>query len=136
VTALVPILDVMIRIREASTADARDVARVHVRSWQAGYHGLLPAEYLDGLDPGQRASRYTFADMPATGPYTMVATDEHGICGLVTTGVARNPDTPAMGEIWALYVDPLRWRCGIGRHLTAAARARLRADGYAAPRCG
>ena len=26
-----------------------EVARVHVRSWQAGYRGLLPDAYLDGL---------------------------------------------------------------------------------------
>jgi hypothetical protein len=37
-----------------------DVARAHVRSWQAGYRGLLqvlPDAYLDGLRPEERPAR-------------------------------------------------------------------------------
>ena len=37
------------------------VARVHVRSWQVGYRGLLPDAYLDGLRAEERAERYNFA---------------------------------------------------------------------------
>ena len=36
-------------LRPAEPDDAMEVARVHVRSWQAGYRGLLPDAYLDGL---------------------------------------------------------------------------------------
>ena len=32
------------------------VARVHVRSWQVGYRGLLPDAYLDGLRAEERRS--------------------------------------------------------------------------------
>lgn len=36
-------------LRPALPADALAVARVHVRAWQVGYRGLLPAAYLDSL---------------------------------------------------------------------------------------
>jgi hypothetical protein len=44
-------------IRLAQASDARAIAEVHVRSWQAAYRDLLPQEYLDGLDPGHWATR-------------------------------------------------------------------------------
>ncbi len=56
-------------LRPAEPADAMAVARVHVRSWQAAYRGLLPDAYLDGLRPEDRAARYDFAteDVRAAG---------------------------------------------------------------------
>jgi hypothetical protein len=39
-----------IRLASPADTDARAVAEVHVRSWQAAYRGLLPQDYLDGLD--------------------------------------------------------------------------------------
>jgi hypothetical protein len=38
-------------LRRAVPADALAVARVHVRAWQAGYHELLPAAYLEPCPP-------------------------------------------------------------------------------------
>jgi hypothetical protein len=52
----VPYLEIML-LRPAEPADAMAVARVHVRSWQAAYSTLLPAEYLDQLRPEDRAQR-------------------------------------------------------------------------------
>jgi hypothetical protein len=60
----------LIRIRPAVAEDATAVAQAHVRSWQAGYRGLLPANYLDALRPEDRASRYTFDQMRPDGPFT------------------------------------------------------------------
>ena len=39
--------------------EADETARLYVRSWQAGYKGLLPQYYLDLLSPsaGKTASR-------------------------------------------------------------------------------
>ena len=48
-------------LRPAEPVDAMAVARVHVRSWQVGYRGLLPDAYLDGLRAEERAERYDFA---------------------------------------------------------------------------
>ena len=45
-------------VRSATVADADEIAAIHVLSWQVAYRGLMPQEYLDGLDPAQRAERW------------------------------------------------------------------------------
>lgn len=55
-------------IRPARPEDALPVAGVHVRSWQAGYRGLLPEAYLHSLRPEDRAGRYRFSPPVADAP--------------------------------------------------------------------
>ena len=101
------------------------VARVHVRSWQAAYRGLLPDEYLDGLRPEDRAARYSFEDPDPAKPFTIVAEDSGITTGFATTGRSRDADAEGCGELYALYVDPEHWNRRIGAQLIVAARARL-----------
>jgi GNAT superfamily N-acetyltransferase len=117
-------------LRAAEPGDAMAVARVHVRSWQAGYRGLLPDAYLDGLRPEERAARYRFASDNVRDPVTIVAVGDGGICGFATTSPARDLDVPDDGELCALYVDPEWWGRGMGRALIAAARQRLSETGF------
>lgn len=105
-------------LRPAVPADAPAVARVHVRAWQAGYRGLMPAEYLDGLRPEDRAARYTFGR--PDGPRTTVALLDGTIVGFSTI------NGPLLA---ALNVDPDAWSRGVGRALIAQARADLAAAG-------
>jgi GNAT superfamily N-acetyltransferase len=117
-------------LRAAKPGDAMDVARVHVRSWQAGYRGLLPDAYLDGLRPEERAARYRFASENVRDPVTIVAVDSGVIRGFATTSPARDLDVPEDGELCALYVDPEWWGRGVGRALIEAARLRLVEMGF------
>jgi GNAT superfamily N-acetyltransferase len=112
-------------LRPASPSDAGPVARLHVRSWQTAYRGLLPDAYLDGLDPTERARRYTFGHPDPKRPYTVVAAEGDEIFGFVTTMPSRDPDAGGAGELCALYVAPDRWGAKIGSALLAAGRARL-----------
>ncbi|HET9341838.1 MAG TPA: GNAT family N-acetyltransferase [Candidatus Eremiobacteraceae bacterium] len=118
-------------IRAARPDDALGVAQVHVRSWQAAYKGLLPAEYLDSLRAEERAVRYDFAPADQMAPFTLVAVDGGLIRAFATVGAS--PDSPARetGELMALYVDPDDWRTGIGRVLIDRARGELRRRGFA-----
>lgn len=117
-------------LRAAESADAMAVARVHVRSWQFGYRGLLPGEYLDQLRPEDRAARYDFATRDPQKPQTIVATHVGEIRGFATTGPSRDADLPGYGELLALYVDPDHWGLGIGVALVSAARDRLANLGF------
>lgn len=110
-------------IREARPDDALQVARVHVRAWQVGYRGLLPAAYLERLRPEDRAARYVFGGGDPAGPATFVVVEDDAIRGFAMIGAAR--DGTAAGELWALYVDPDAWGRGLGRALVAAARGEL-----------
>jgi GNAT superfamily N-acetyltransferase len=117
-------------IRRAVPEDAPAVARVHVRSWQAAYRGLLPAEYLDTLRPEDRAASYDFAATDPRRPHTFVAVDGPEVLGFATTAPSRDPEFPGHGEVCALYVDPEKWGGGIGAALISAARARLFGQGF------
>jgi ribosomal protein S18 acetylase RimI-like enzyme len=116
------------QLRAARPGDALAVAGVHVRAWQAGYRGLLPDAYLEGLRAEDRARRYTFDVTDPERPQTIVAELDGTILGFATTMPA---DLPGAGEIAALHVDPVAWRRGIGRALIAACRERLAESGFA-----
>ena len=117
-------------IRPAEPEDALAVARVHVRTWQVAYRGLLPDEYLDQLRAEDRAVRYQFRDLDPLRPWTIVADEAGVIRGFATTVPANQADLPDCGELAALHVDPDHWRRGIGAALVSAARTRLRDLGF------
>lgn len=119
-------------IRPARPEDADAVARVHVRTWQVAYRGLLPDDYLASLRPEDRARRYTFGSSDPLQPTTLVAVEGTELIGFATTAPARDPDCLGQGELAALHVDPGAWSRGAGRALIAAARAQLVDRGYTA----
>jgi ribosomal protein S18 acetylase RimI-like enzyme len=127
---------VAVTLRDARRGDELAVAEVHVRSWQEAYRELMPADFLDALDPRDRAERYEFEGEEGP-PTTVVAVaagagDVESVVGFVTFGPSRDEDTVGMGEIYALYVDPGRYEGGLGRMLMAHARRRLKEQGFEA----
>jgi GNAT superfamily N-acetyltransferase len=117
-------------LRLAQPDDALAVARVHVRSWQSAYRSLLPDDYLEQLRPEDRAEKYDFATIDPQKPRTIVAEEDGHILGFATTAPSRDSETADHGELYALYVDPTQWGCGIGVALLAAARAHLAQAGF------
>lgn len=118
-------------LRDAAPEDALAIAGVHVRAWQGAYRGLIADEFLDRLRPEDRAARYRLGDPDPDAPRTIVAEAGGEIWGFATTGPCRDADARGAGELYALYVDPPRWRGGTGRLLLTAASGRMRADGFA-----
>lgn len=123
-------------IRPATVDDARALAAVHVASWQAAYRGLLPADYLDQLEPGQRLAMWerflAATDWPRRG--TLVAETGTGdLVGFASVCPARDAMTgrATTGELTGIYVVPAHWGTGVGRALMTAAVARLREAGFA-----
>lgn len=113
-------------VRDASAADKLSVARVHVRSWQVAYRGIFSDDYLDHLNPEERAERYTFGSEDPRGPQTIVITHDSIIFGFASFGPSRDEDVPTAGEIYAIYLDPSSWHRGAGQLLMASALSRLR----------
>jgi GNAT superfamily N-acetyltransferase len=103
---------------------------VHVRAWQAAYAGLMPQEYLDGLDVGQRAEAWRRRlEQPVSHPL-LVATVEAAVAGFVTYGPARDDASGDAGELYALNVHPDRWSAGVGSALLSAAQDALADLGF------
>jgi GNAT superfamily N-acetyltransferase len=119
------------RIRAATPDDAGQIAAVDVASWQAAYRGLMPDAYLDALSVEERAAdwrRRLLGRDTERGRSTFVADDGGAILGFVRVG--PDPDVPAAGFVFLLYVLPARWRGGVGTALMAAADAALRDGGF------
>jgi GNAT superfamily N-acetyltransferase len=117
-------------IRPAELGDELAVARVHVRAWQAGYRGLMSDGYLKSLRAEDRAKRYTFGDVLASRPRTLVAVESALIVGFATVAPAEGGNQSALAELNALYVDPDYWKRGVGAMLESAARTFLAERGY------
>jgi GNAT superfamily N-acetyltransferase len=122
----------MVEIRALADGDIDAVAALHVRSWQVGYAGIVPADVLDALDPARFAGRRRTQSVPP-GAHTVVADDAGTVVGFASFGPYRMPPPPdtydrSAGELYAIYVAPDRWGSGIGRLLIATARAALASD--------
>ena len=122
-----------VQLRPAVSADATNIAQVHVASWQAGYAGILPADYLAELSVADRAIMWQsfFAADPAEHRCVCtVAIVEDQIVGFATTGPDRTyPADQETGELWSMYVDPTHWGSQVAKELIAAARRELRSGG-------
>jgi GNAT superfamily N-acetyltransferase len=113
----------MVRIRPITDADIDEIARVHARTWQAAYAGIVPQEVLDALDPVELAEiRRTRKNPP--GAATIVAeADDGALVGFANYGPDRADD--AYAQLYALYVDPDHWSTGAGRALMDAVKQAL-----------
>lgn len=120
-------------MREASDADAPDISRIGVAGWQTAYVGLVPQDFLDALDVGQRAD--VWRDIIASAPHPPLVAELDGtVVGFAASGPTRDDDADpeTTAEVYAIYVDPARWRTGIGGVLLDASIDRLRTH---FPRC-
>ena len=117
-----------LRIREALPADARAIAEIHVRSWQAAYRGQLTDDYLDGLSVDDRLEQHRRSlEEPPAEWRTWVAQDGDVLAGFVVTGPSQDADaTERTGEVYAIYLEPDRVGTGLGRELFEHALADLR----------
>lgn len=118
-------------VRRAVVDDARGIAEVHVSSWQKGYVGVVPEEFLRSLSVDHRESVWRAALGREGEAAVWVAEEGGALVGWISAGKSRDPDAgPASGELWAIYVDPRCWGRGVGRALWREAEAHLRASGF------
>lgn len=101
--------------------DLDEMGRVHVRIWQEAYAGLLPADYLAGLDPtfGPTRWRERFGSSPDVSWW--IARDDEGIVGMATSGPGRDADAPLPLELYAINVLQRAHGTGLGSDLLAHA---------------
>lgn len=118
-----PIID----IREAHTADAVGVAKVHSKSWRAAYRRLLPVRYLATLTVSRLAPQWR-ALLPRE-QLALVAEHDGKVIGFATGGSARS-DHPYTGELFMIYLLPGYQGFGAGRRLLAASVEGFLAQGH------
>jgi ribosomal protein S18 acetylase RimI-like enzyme len=123
------------RIRHATPADAEDLAKVRVKSWQTAYKDLLPDEVLDTLDLEENSARF-LERLENPEDYT----SEDWVCerdGCVIGWLSWMPgrdadvDSETVAELLALYALPEVFGQGVGHALMEAFLTKLRSlDSY------
>ncbi|KQW02275.1 GNAT family N-acetyltransferase [Rhizobacter sp. Root1221] len=121
-----------IRTGPACLHDAREIAEVHVRSWQQAYRNILPRAYLSGLSVARREAMW-LESMTKHRPELVVAHVDDDLVGFVAFGPSRDGDArEGVAEIWAFYVEPAYWSTGVGQALWHAALDQLNDQGASA----
>lgn len=119
-------------IRAATPADADAIATVQVRAWRRAYADFLPPEAMEH-DPAAAHERWraNLAEGAAARRTTLVFELDGRIAGYASVGPARGEGSqPGVGELMAVYVDPVAQGAGVGRALMDAAEARLLEQGH------
>jgi Acetyltransferases len=104
-------------IRSAISEDASRIVEINVCGWRYAYRGIVSDEILFGkMDIGKRIEpmRKTIEDLKNG----IFVNDDDGIInGFMTIGKCRDEDAKNEYEIWAIYVEPLMIKQGIGTKL-------------------
>jgi GNAT superfamily N-acetyltransferase len=104
-------------VRTATERDADAIESIRVRAWRVAYRHVFPPAELDAMPIDATRWRERLAE-PPTGWTTLVATRENAVVGFTALGPSR--DGAAVGELYAIYVDPDDWSTGAGRALIQA----------------
>lgn len=106
-----------VAIRPARLQDALQVADIQVRAWHTAYKGIVSQELLQEITLARKKSDWEQA-LTKNPSGALVALIDGHIVGWASFGTSRDAGADrATGELYGMYVDPDKWRCGIGRSL-------------------
>lgn len=106
-----------IGFREATVADCLAVARVHVRSWQESFAGIVPQTFLDKRSIAQRAKAFEQGFGAPSYKMYVAEVPERGVVGFADFGEPRENIDSYEGELYAIYLLPEFQRKGLGGRL-------------------
>ena len=117
-------------VRTATVDDAAALGRIRVDAWRIAYPSTVAREVLEGLDAEAETARFAARLHADPDVRTAVAVGTDGtVAAYCIYGPDRDEPEPWRGEVYAIYVDPGRWRTGAGGPLLDAAVADLTAAG-------
>lgn len=124
-----------VTVRSAGVTDAEAIAAVHVAGWRRAFAGVVDGDFLAGLSVGRRAAAWRRLIEAAEPRSTvLVAVRDGRVAGFCSAGASRDADASdaagPVGEIYAIYADPVQVGTGLGRALMSAALEFLRGEGF------
>jgi L-amino acid N-acyltransferase YncA len=118
----------MVSIRAAAMADAVAIAHVHVESWRTTYTGIVPDEYLAGLDETLRVQLWSEW---LSGETTVLVAEYAGrVVGFAHAGKIRQPVETCDAELYSLYLLREVQGRGTGSSLLKTMAGLLRDQGF------
>jgi L-amino acid N-acyltransferase YncA len=115
-------------IRAATEEDTDSIAYVHVTSWRTTYRGVVPDEYLAGLDEAARAVNWR--EWLGMGVPVFVAVQDGLVVGFISGGPIREPIEDYDAELFTIYLLEKSQRRGIGAALLKRLAESLVAGGF------
>ncbi len=96
----------VMEIRKATAQDAEGIAKVHVKSWQETYQGIVSQEYLDSLKAEDRQPLWekSLTQTAETSPVFVAVNPGGEIVGFASFGKERTGKFEADGELYAIYI--------------------------------
>jgi GNAT superfamily N-acetyltransferase len=120
-------------IREAVVDDAEAIVQLTAAGWRAAYPGIVSKGRIENLPiAGWRHDVGSGLRSPVDDSFTWIAEAEGeaaGYCFVAAPG-REEPADSTVAEVVALYVDPDRWRQGIGQALLGRAEEEAGFRGY------
>jgi GNAT superfamily N-acetyltransferase len=117
-------------VRPATPEDLVRLSEVHVQVWREAYAGVMPHEYLAGLDPARMVEAWTRRiASPTPGSVLLVGTADGRLVGMATAGPSRDdpPDPPV--ELYAINVLAAHHGSGLASRLFETALDATAGDG-------
>lgn len=107
-----------VEIRDGRLSDAAELAQLHVDVWRQTYRDLATPKAYEALGVERRLPYWT-STLQAEDPFTraFVASDPHGLFGVVSIGTPRDEVLGPHAEIKHLYVRQSHQGSGIGAAL-------------------
>jgi ribosomal protein S18 acetylase RimI-like enzyme len=118
-------------IRKATVNDARKIAEVHVKSWQAAYRGLLPDDFLKNLSVDRREQQWQ-QGVQKSEQIVLVYEQENKILAFCSFAPSRDDgvDKTTVAELSTLYALESVWGQGMGQALWHEAIKYMRERGF------
>jgi L-amino acid N-acyltransferase YncA len=118
-------------IREAISADAEEIADIHISAWQFAYRGIMDDSLLNSMDRTKKVVAWADA-IDNLGWSIYVSQDNGKITGFVHVSEYRDDDMNEgnIGEVASLYIRPELVGTGLGRALFAEGLNRLEMQGF------
>ncbi len=122
-----------ITVRSPTLEDAARIAEVHIAAWRTAYDGLMPDDFLAGLDVERFTNGWTRdISKPPDGVTQLVAEVEGVVEAVSVVGPYRDHESFAdpSGELWLINAHPEAFGTGVGTRLHRRALDQLRCDGH------
>jgi ribosomal protein S18 acetylase RimI-like enzyme len=128
------VAQIMPHIRPAEPGDAEALSRLHAAAWRETYAGLLPPDFLSGLDRAgwmSAASWNTRITRQAPWRGVFVVEQDGALVGFSGCRILETGPDGYRGEIAQIYLLQRAQRQGLGAHLMRKAAGLLAAEGLA-----
>ena len=119
----------MIVVRDAGADDLAAIAALFLSCWHDTYAGFLPMDVIDLYDADGARALWRPALEGRSADASVLVAEQAGAGVLGVARVGTDPDEPAAGHVFSLYVRPDTHGLGVGTRLLAATDEQFRRHG-------